>query len=101
MSARCNHITLVRNVTPRTAGCEECLTEGRPWFHLRLCRECGHVGCCDQSEGKHATKHFEETGHPVIEGYDPPEGWGWCFIDNAMVDLPSQTPPDGDIPRYY
>ncbi|MBW9114606.1 UBP-type zinc finger domain-containing protein [Rhizobium cauense] len=101
MVISCDHVRLARSVKPLTAGCEECLAEGEIWFHLRLCRECGHVGCCDQSAGKHATKHFEETGHPIIEGYDPPEGWGWCFLDQDFVELPNQTPQEGKIPRYY
>jgi hypothetical protein len=101
MADTCIHTRLIRRVQPKTLGCEECLNEGMTWFHLRLCRECGHVGCCDQSEGKHATAHFHDTNHPIIEGYDPPEGWGWCFIDEQMVDLPDQTPQRGPIPRYY
>jgi hypothetical protein len=74
-------------VIPSTLGCEECLKSGDAWFHLRVCRTCGHVGCCDQSPGRHATKHFHATRHPIIEGYDPPEGWGWCYVDEAMFDL--------------
>jgi hypothetical protein len=62
---------------------------GSPWVHLRLCRSCGHVGCCDQSANHHARRHFEATGHPIIEGYDPLEGWGWWFIDDIEVDLAS------------
>ncbi len=68
-------------VTP--TGCEECLAEGGDWVHLRLCMDCGHVGCCDSSVGKHATKHYEETGHPVIRSFEPGEAWRWCFIDQA------------------
>jgi hypothetical protein len=45
-------------------------------------------------------QHFEATGHPTIEGYDPPEGWGWCYIDDIEVDLASQTPHNGPIPRF-
>lgn len=97
----CTHRNVVKRVSARTLGCEECLAEGMAWFHLRVCRECGHVGCCDQSQGKHATAHFQETGHPVIEGYDPPEGWGWCYIDEEFVELPDQTPRLGPIPRFY
>ncbi|WP_223851283.1 UBP-type zinc finger domain-containing protein [Cupriavidus pauculus] len=48
----------------------------------------------------HARAHFEETGHPIIEGYDPPEGWGWCYIDQEVVALPDQTPQRGPIPRF-
>lgn len=97
----CYHRQCVSSVSPKTLGCEECLSEGTTWFHLRICRECGHVGCCDQSQGRHATAHFHTTGHPVIEGFDPPEGWGWCYIDEEFVDLPDQTPHLGPIPRFY
>ncbi|MDM9627579.1 UBP-type zinc finger domain-containing protein [Rhizobium sp. S152] len=98
--SQCTHMSTIKRVTPSSLGCQECLEIGQRWVHLRLCRECGHVGCCDDSIGKHATKHFRTTGHPIIEGYDPPEGWGWCFIDNDFVDLPDQTPQRGPIPRY-
>ena len=72
----CTHIAGIRDVTPSALGCEECLKIGGKWLHLRICRSCGHVGCCDDSPNKHATKHFHTTKHPIIEGYDPPEGWG-------------------------
>ncbi len=98
----CSHIAGIKNVTPSALGCEECLKTGSRWLHLRICRTCGHVGCCDDSPNKHATAHFHATGHPVIEGYDPPEGWGWCYIDKVMFDLSSRkTPHNGPIPRYY
>jgi hypothetical protein len=45
----------------------------------------------DDSQLRHATKHFKSSGYPVIEGYDPLEGWGWCFVDNVMVDLGADT----------
>jgi hypothetical protein len=99
--ARCNHLQTIEVVTLGTKGCEECLKAGTVWLHLRLCRNCGHVGC-DQSPGQHATKHFQATGHPIIEGYDPPEGWGWCYVDELMFDLGDNTTPQlGPIPRYY
>jgi hypothetical protein len=63
--------------------------------HLRARR------CCDGSPNRHATKHFHATGHPVIEGYDPPEGWGWCYVDEVWLDLSDRaTPQLGPIPRY-
>jgi hypothetical protein len=73
MSDDCTHADAIRDVTPSALGCEECLKIGSPWLHLRLCRTCGHVGCCDDSPNRHATKHFHRTRHPIIEGYDPPE----------------------------
>ncbi len=97
----CDHVSEIRRVTPSAKGCEECLAIGSRWVHLRICRVCGHVGCCDQSPNRHATKHFRATGHPVIEGYDPPEGWGWCFIDEVFLDLGDDTTEQvGPIPRY-
>ena len=89
----------IRDVTPSALGCEECLKIGSQWVHLRLCRTCGHVGCCDASPNRHATKHFHATGHPVIEGYDPPEGWGWCYVDEVVLDLGDRaTPQNGTDP---
>ena len=76
MPANCSHLDTIREVTPSARGCEECLKTGSVWVHLRLCRTCGHVGCCDDSPNRHATEHFHATGHPIIEGYDPPRGMG-------------------------
>jgi ubiquitin-hydrolase Zn-finger-containing protein len=71
MSDECTHTGAIRDVTPSALGCEEYLKIGSPRVHLRLCRICGHVGCCDDSPNRHATKHFHNTRHPIIEGYDP------------------------------
>lgn len=73
----CPHSSEIHAVTPSALGCEECLKMGARWVHLRLCRICGHVGCCDQSPNRRATKHFRATGHAIIEGYDPPEGFAF------------------------
>lgn len=82
-SGGCDHLRkCVEIPTPRTPnGCEECLRDGTEWVHLRLCLSCGHVGCCDSSPHTHGTKHFEETGHPVMRSFEPGEAWRWCFID--------------------
>ncbi|MBN8749925.1 Zn-finger in ubiquitin-hydrolases and other protein [Xylophilus ampelinus] len=101
MPRACTHTDSIHTVTPGSLGCEECLKTGSRWVHLRLCRSCGHVGCCDDSPNRHARAHFKATGHPIIEGYDPPEGWGWCFVDKVVVDLGTDTTPqNGPIPRY-
>jgi len=72
-------------VTPNTPeGCEECLAIGATWVHLRLCLECGHVGCCDSSELKHASRHFDECKHPVMRSFEPGETWRWCFVDEKL-----------------
>ena len=101
MTEICGHRNRIRKVRPSARGCEDCLRIGSAWVHLRLCRSCGHVGCCDQSPHRHATLHFRSTGHPIIEGYDPPEGWGWCYVDETFLDLGEDTTPqDGPIPRF-
>ena len=81
MSAVCRHLDTIRDVSPKTSGCEECLKMHDAWVHLRLCLECGHVGCCDDSKNKHATKHFHATKHPIITSLEPGESWKWCYID--------------------
>src|SRR6202043_4068358 len=86
--ATCTHLDQIRPVTPRTPnGCEECLKIGDTWVHLRLCLECGHVGCCDSSKNKHATKHFHHTKHPIVKSFEPGETWGWCYIDQVELDF--------------
>ena len=73
------------DATPRTPGrCEDHRSEDGPWVHLRLCLTCGHVGCCDSSPPRHATVHYEQTGHPVMRSYEPGEPWRWCFVDELL-----------------
>jgi uncharacterized UBP type Zn finger protein len=84
MAITCSHSNLVKNVTPSTKGCEDCLKIGDEWLHLRLCLVCGHVGCCDSSKNQHATKHYHKTGHPVIRSFEPGENWEWCYIDELI-----------------
>jgi uncharacterized UBP type Zn finger protein len=82
---QCAHIRDLKPVEPRAEGCEECLATGGRWVHLRLCLTCGHVGCCDNSPGKHATKHFHATKHPIIQSFEPGEDWGWCYVDAVQL----------------
>ncbi|WP_066891749.1 ubiquitin carboxyl-terminal hydrolase 14 [Carbonactinospora thermoautotrophica] len=82
----CPHVQGLQPVTARTPeGCEECLAAGDRWVHLRLCLSCGHVGCCDSSPNRHATRHFHATNHPVIRSFEPGEAWRWCYVDDAIV----------------
>ena len=86
----CTHVDNIRKVQPSADGCEVCLKIGSGWLHLRLCRECGHVGCCDSSPNRHATAHYHGTKHPVIESFEPGEDWGYCYPDDAFYEsLPS------------
>jgi len=81
----CTHQDLANDVKPSADGCEDCLKTGDGWVHLRMCLICGHVGCCDSSINKHARKHFEETGHPLIVSAEPGEDWRWCYIDDMYL----------------
>ena len=79
----CTHLGQAAEVTPSGDGCAECLATGDRWVHLRLCRVCGHVGCCDSSPNKHATAHFHATDHPLVQSYEPGEEWWWCYADDV------------------
>ncbi len=84
----CTHLDTITvlELPESVDGCEECLREGGVWLHLRICLECGHVGCCDDSPNRHATAHFHSSGHPLIRSLEPGEEWSWCYIDDvAMV----------------
>jgi uncharacterized UBP type Zn finger protein len=86
MRETCSHLDQIQSPSPNTDGCEECLQMGDSWVHLRLCEICGHVGCCDSSKNKHATKHFRKTRHPIMRSLEPGEDWGWCYIDDVMIE---------------
>jgi uncharacterized UBP type Zn finger protein len=88
-AAECTHLDQVKYLElPDTIpGCEECLKLGMQWVHLRMCQTCGHIGCCDNSIGKHATAHYQATGHPIIRSAQPGEDWSWCYPDELMMRL--------------
>jgi uncharacterized UBP type Zn finger protein len=82
----CPHVKdHVKKVKPKTKGCEECLRTGDTWVHLRMCTECGHVGCCDSSKNRHARAHFHVTQHPIIKSAERGESWSWCYIDDRYL----------------
>lgn len=83
----CTHLDQIKEVTPSAKGCEDCLKTGDRWVHLRICMSCGHVGCCDNSPNKHATKHFHASSHPIIMSFEPGEDWMWCYVDNVIVEV--------------
>ncbi len=85
MPRECLHLAYVRSVAPSAPGCEECLALGDEWVHLRICLSCGHVGCCDESKNKHATKHYRAAAHPIIASFEPGEDWRWCYVDEMFV----------------
>jgi uncharacterized UBP type Zn finger protein len=91
--ARCTHLdTVAVTELPETVeGCEECLKAGEGWMHLRICLECGKVGCCDSSPGRHASAHAAESGHPIIRSLEPGEEWSYCFPDDIAMIISGVT----------
>jgi ubiquitin-hydrolase Zn-finger-containing protein len=91
MVTTCTHVGDVATDTrPAADGCEDCLRIGGTWVHLRMCRNCGHIGCCDSSPNKHATAHNASTSHPLISSYEPGEDWWWCYDDQVGFVEPDQ-----------
>jgi uncharacterized UBP type Zn finger protein len=89
----CSHLDQIELLELPAAvdGCEDCLRAGGKWLHLRICLSCGHVGCCDDSPGRHATGHQHDTRHPIIRSLEPGEDWCWCFLDEVAFVVPAIT----------
>lgn len=86
--APCAHVETLPDPPPTVAAdeCAGCVAVGRSdWVHLRACLSCGTVGCCDSSPLRHATAHFEASGHPVMRSVEPGEEWRWCYVDGRIV----------------
>jgi uncharacterized UBP type Zn finger protein len=81
----CSHVNQIKVTRTKAHVCEECVKMGDSWVHLRLCLECGHVGCCDSSKNKHATRHNRRTSHPLIRSIEPGENWVWCYEDLTVA----------------
>ncbi|HZV72749.1 MAG TPA: UBP-type zinc finger domain-containing protein [Conexibacter sp.] len=88
-TAGCTHLDQVQVLEPPAAvpGCPQCLAVGDTWVHLRMCQTCGQIGCCDNSPNRHATAHYEATGHPILRSIEPGEDWSWCYEDQLMFRL--------------
>ena len=101
----CHHLSSIARrgrgpVTPSSLGCLECLEKGGYWVHLRLCLTCGHVGCCDSSPSRHATRHFHATKHPVMKSFEPGEGWAYCYLDDETVENVPAYPIESPAEHY-
>ena len=84
----CTHLDQVAVERPaQVEGCEECMLTGDRWVHLRVCRTCGKIGCCDSSPNRHASGHAREIGHPIVTSMEPGEDWSYCFVDEVMFML--------------
>ncbi len=93
----CPHVEVVP-ATPWSDGCDDCRQLGDDWVELRVCLQCGYVGCCDDSKNKHATKHHESTGHPAIATLEPDEAWRYCYVDEVLITGRGDVQPVGEAP---
>jgi hypothetical protein len=90
---RCTHLdTIDYDAAPSADGCEDCLATGGEWVHLRMCQECGHVGCCDSSPNRHATAHAQREGHVVVRSFEPGESWFFCYADQIAFEIAAAPP---------
>lgn len=89
MTDTCTHLPEAQtDARPGTEGCEDCLKMGGRWVHLRMCRHCGHVACCDSSPNRHASAHGREPGHALVSSFEPGEDWWWCYVDEIAFTVP-------------
>ncbi len=92
MADNCTHRGDILTTEASGDGCVECLATGGRWVHLRRCTTCAHIGCCDNSPGRHATAHYRATHHPLIQSFEPGEDWYWCFVDDVAFEIESDRP---------
>jgi hypothetical protein len=82
---RCEHLDAVHPVMPLPGGCQECLASGGSWVKLVACLTCGWAACSDDSLGRHARAHYEETDHPLARALEPGSRWAWCYVHQRRV----------------
>jgi hypothetical protein len=83
----CAHIAVIESIKPaRAHECEECVKSRSSWVHLRTCQECGVTLCCDSSPNRHASRHANASGHPVIASAERGERWLYCFPHDAFAE---------------
>ena len=84
---RCAHLGAIKSVKhEKDHVCEECVKIGSDWVHLRTCQECGVTLCCDNSPNRHATRHAQVSGHPVVASAEPGERWLYYYPDDAFAE---------------
>jgi uncharacterized UBP type Zn finger protein len=89
MNVACTHLDQIElsELPDEIAGCEDCIATGDRWVHLRMCMTCGKIGCCDSSPNKHATKHANTSGHPIVRSAERGEDWSWCYVDQVLIRI--------------
>ena len=93
------------SAVPSGTGCADCLAGDGPgwWLQLRRCAACGHVGCCDSSPSQHAQGHFTDSGHPVMQSFEPGDDWFWHYgradyVQGPALAEPTSHPAEQPVP---
>jgi hypothetical protein len=93
VQATCSHLDqIAADLPPPQDVCPACVAIGSSWVHLRHCLICGATNCCDSSPNRHATKHFQQSRHPLMQSLERGEDWVWCFVDRLTLE-----PEDGQL----
>jgi uncharacterized UBP type Zn finger protein len=81
-ASECPHIRQTDpELKPTSSTCEECGVN-KP---TRVCLTCGHVGCCETTNG-HALAHSRSSGHPLIRELPlSAHSFTWCYGCNAYL----------------
>lgn len=83
----CAHLAQLGELRRETRReCDECVKTGDEWVHLRICQTCGATLCCDSSPNRHATRHAQISGHPVVASAEPGERWLYCYPDATFAE---------------
>ena len=81
----CEHLDGLQPVTPLSDHCGDCQDHTGGQAPLVICLTCGWVACSDDSSGRHARAHYEETDHPLAVGLEPGSRWRWCYVHQRLV----------------
>jgi len=81
----CEHLHGLVPVTPQSDYCADCRAHSGRWRSLRACMSCGWVACSDDSPGRHAKAHYQETDHPLTRGLEPGTPRRWCYVHQRLV----------------
>ena len=82
----CHHKDEIQEFdAPGVPVCDDYIKTGDSWVSLSMCMTCGHIGCCNSSKNRHATKHFNDTNHPIMKSVTPGEEFMWCYVDERYL----------------
>ncbi|HSF24589.1 MAG TPA: UBP-type zinc finger domain-containing protein [Blastocatellia bacterium] len=82
-ASECPHIKVTDSNSLSVANitCAECDLSAP----TRVCITCGHIGCCESTNG-HALAHSLASGHPLIRELPISQrSFTWCYGCNSYI----------------